>query len=201
MKQSQLFIRGMCCNRCIETVRQLLGEGDYKPVKTTLGEVVLANSLTEKELEVLNRKLGTRGFRLVSSHTEKVITKVKAAIFQYLNDVMNKDIKTRLSDFVVKKVGLSYYYMSRIFSVTEKITMEKFLILLKIERVKEMLLQDELTVGEIAFQLGYSSSQSLSAQFKKITGKTPGQYRIDPVPGRVHFDKITEQNFIQTSKD
>ena len=191
----------MCCDRCINTVRQLLGEGNYKPVRANLGEVVLANSPTEKELEVLNRKLGTWGFAVVNSHTEKVVTKVKAAIFQYLNEIVNKDIKTRLSDYVVKKVGLSYYYVSRMFSATEKITMEKFLILIKIERVKEMLLQDEFTVGEIAYQLGYSSSQSLSAQFKKITGKTPGQYKLDPVPGRVHFDKITGQNFIQTSKD
>ena len=191
----------MCCDRCIDTVKQLLGDGNYKPVKTTLGEVVLANSVTEKEFEILNRKLGYKGFVLVNSHTEKIITKVKGAIFQYLNDVMNKDIKTRLSDYVVKKVGLSYYYMSRVFSDTEKITLEKFLILLKIERVKEMLLQDEFTVSEISYRLGYSSSQSLSAQFKKITGKTPGQYRMDPVPGRVHFDKILEQNFIQKDKN
>lgn len=201
MKQAQLYIRGMCCDRCINTVRQLLGEGNYKPVKTTLGEVVLANNPTEKELEVLNRKLGTWGFAVVNSHTEKVVTKVKAAIFQYLNEVVHKDIKTRLSDYVVKKAGLSYYYVSRIFSATEKITMEKFLILLKIERVKEMLLRGEFTVGEIAYQLGYSSSQSLSAQFKKITGKTPGQYKLNPVPGRVHFDKISTQNFIQTGKN
>ena len=72
----------MCCDRCIETVKQLLGEGNYKPLKATLGEIELANSLTEKELEALNRKLAGKGFRLVNSHTEKIIIKVKAALFQ-----------------------------------------------------------------------------------------------------------------------
>ena len=191
----------MCCDRCIETVRQLLGDGDYKPLKTTLGEIILANSLTEKDLELLNRKLVTKGFTLVSSHADKVVTKVKAAIFQYLNDALSKDMKTRFSDYVVKKVGLSYYYLSRVFSTTEKITMEKFLIFLKVERIKEMLLQNEFSVGEIAYQLGYSSSQSLSAQFKKLTGKTPGQYRLNPVPARVHFDRIQEQHFVQNDQD
>lgn len=201
MRETRVFIRGMCCDRCIEKVKQLLGEGDYKPLKTTLGEVTLANKLTEKELAVLNRKLSTWGFTVVNSHTEKVVAKVKAAIFQYLNDVINKDTKSRLSDYVVRKVGMSYYYLSRIFSAAEKTTMEKFLIMLKIERIKELLLQDEITVTEIAYNLGYSSPQSLSAQFKKATGKTPGQYRLDPVPRRIHFDKVNAQNFVQKGKN
>lgn len=191
----------MCCNRCIETVNQLLREGNYKPINTTIGEVELANSQSEKELEALNRKLAGKGFTLVDSHTEKIVAKTKAAVFQYLNDVLHKDIKTRLSEYVAKKAGLSYYYISRIFSSTEKITLENFLIFLKIEKIKEMLLQNEFTIAQIAYRMGYSSSQSLSTQFKKITGKTPGQYRLNPVPGRVHFDQITAQNFVQTSSN
>ena len=199
MKQTQLYIRGMCCDRCIDKVRQLLGEGNFKPLKTTLGEVHLASAPTGKELKTLNRKLETKGFTLVNSHREKIVNRIKAATFQYMDDLMSKDIKTKFSDFVVKKVGISYYYISRIFSATENITLKKFLILLKIEKTKEMLVQNEFTTGEIAYRLGYSSSQSLSAQFKGIIGKTPGQYKLNPLPGRVNFDKITEQNIIQTS--
>lgn len=190
----------MCCERCIDKVKQLLGEGNYKALKTTLGEVTLENKLTEKDLAALNRKLATWGFTVVNSHTEQVVAKAKTAIFEYMNEMIGKSSKLRLSDYVAKKVGMSYYYISRIFSEAEKITMEKFLILLKVERVKELLLQDETTISDIAYSLGYSSSQSLSSQFKKITGKTPGQYRINPVPGRIHLDKIVVQNFIQKGR-
>jgi len=190
----------MCCERCIDKVKQLLGEGNYKALKTTLGEVTLENKLTEKDLAALNRKLATWGFTVVNSHTEQVVAKAKTAIFEYMNEMIGKSSKLRLSDYVAKKVGMSYYYISRIFSEAEKITMEKFLILLKVERVKELLLQDETTISNIAYDLGYSSSQSMSSQFKKVTGKTPGQYRLSPVPARVHLDKIEVQNFIQNPK-
>lgn len=200
MKQNQLYIKGMCCERCIDKVKQLLGEGNYKALKTTLGEVTLENKLTEKDLAALNRKLATWGFTVVNSHTEQVVAKAKTAIFEYMNEMIGKTSKLRLSGYVAKKVGMSYYYISRIFSEAEKITMEKFLILLKVERVKELLLQDETTISNIAYDLGYSSSQSMSSQFKKVTGKTPGQYRLSPVPARVHLDKIEVQNFIQNPK-
>ncbi|MGJ1446985.1 helix-turn-helix domain-containing protein [Sphingobacterium spiritivorum] len=197
MKEAQLYIKGMCCERCIEKVKQLLGEGNYHAVKTMLGEVTLENKPTEKELATLNRKLAAWGFSLVNSHTEQVVARARAAIFQYMNEMTGKSSKYRLSDYVADRVGMSYYYISRIFSAAEKTTMEKFLILLKVERVKELLLQDETTITDIAYGLGYSSPQSLSSQFKKVTGKTPGEYRIDPIPGRVHIDKIGAQNFVQ----
>lgn len=200
MKEAQLYIKGMCCERCVEKVKQLLGEGNYQAVKTTLGEVTLENKLTEKELATLNRKLAASGFTLVNSHTEQVVARTRAAIFQYMNEMTGKGSKYRLSDYVVNKVGMSYYYISRIFSAAEKTTMEKFLILLKVERVKELLLQDETTITDIAYSLGYSSPQSLSSQFKKVTGKTPGEYRIDPIPGRVHRDKIGVQNLVRKAR-
>ena len=96
MKQNQLYIKGMCCERCIDKVKQLLGEGNYKALKTTLGEVTLENKLTEKDLAALNRKLATWGFTVVNSHTEQVVAKAKTAIFEYMNEIGRASCRERV---------------------------------------------------------------------------------------------------------
>ncbi len=201
MKKTRLHIKNMCCTRCIEIVRQLLSRAKYKTVSVTLGEAIFAGELTPEDIALINEKLAAKGFSIARSEREKKVVKIKTAILQYLNDlVIHEGQRIKLSNYLTEKIGQSYYHLSRTFSAVEDVTIEEYLILLKIERAKELILQKELTFAEIAYTLGYSSSQIFSTQFKKITGKTPGQYRLHPSPARAHLDQLLPQHFKQNKQ-
>jgi AraC family transcriptional regulator len=118
----------------------------------------------------------------------------------YLDEVASKDKDerhTNLSTYLTEMMQRSYYYLSRIFSTNSGTTIQKYYISLKIEKAKELIINGELSTSDIANELGYSSQQIFSTQFKKETGKTPGEYRINPMPGRVHRDNLILQNLKQ----
>lgn len=200
MTTTYLNIKNMCCDRCIEVVRKLLQETGYNPVSVAVGEVVIAQTLSPDDLHKIKEKLHSRGFGIAEKNNEKVVVKIHAALCAYVNDLENKESGLKkLSTFLAEIMHRSYYHLSKIFTTTTGFTIERYFIRLRMEKAKELISQDELNMAEIALKLGYSSQQIFSTQFKKETGKTPGEYKTHPESKRIHWDELLPQHFKQNA--
>ena len=123
----------------------------------------------------------------------KLIERIKTLIINLVHHSSAESApNVNYSEYIVRKIGHNYHHLSSLFSSTENITIEKYIILQKIERVKELLVYNELTLSEIAFQMGYSSVQHLSTQFKKVTGFTPSYFKTIKENKRKPLDKVKE---------
>jgi len=167
-----IHIKNMVCPRCISAVSQILVglNIDYKAVK--LGEVELVSMLNEFEKKSLQKKLQNAGFSLIDDRKSLLIEQMKNLVIEKIH-YSNEKTELKWADIVTGELNLDYKYLSSLFSSVESITFEQYIINQKIERVKELIVYDELTLSEIAFQLHYSSVAYLSNQFKKVTGMTP----------------------------
>ena len=165
----------MVCPRCILAVQAELNQLNIPVKHLELGEVETQRDLTDPEVEQLKERLEVLGFEWLADKKNRLVDQVKTAIVQLI--YQKKELKENLSDYLSRLVNKDYTYISNLFSETEGITIEKYFIAQKIERVKELLIYDELSLSEIAFQLNYSSVSHLSTQFKRITGLTPTQFK------------------------
>ena len=172
-----LHIKNMVCLRCKMTVENELKKLNLNPLSIELGEVVLKQDLSQKEIELLENALKKYSFEVITDKRSQVIEQIKTAAIAYVFENDDNMPKPNFSDFLEKKLLKDYTYLSNLFSEMVGTTIEKHLINLKIERVKELLVYDEMTLSEIAFQLGYSNVAYLSNQFKKITGLTPTYFK------------------------
>lgn len=189
MAQQTIYIKNMVCNRCILVVNNQLRTLGIPPVSIQLGEVVIDRKLDEHELEELRNVLQSVGFELIDSKKARLIEKVKNAIIELVH-TNNSDLKTNLSDYLSTWVYHNYIYISNLFSEVENTTIEKYFITQKIERVKELLVYDELSLNEIALLLNYSSVAHLSTQFKKVTGLTPSHFKNIKEQKRKSLDEV-----------
>ncbi len=166
----------MVCSRCKMMVKAELEKAGLKPVTVELGEVEIHEILDKNKLKQLDDSLRQLGFELIDSRKSRIIEKIKNTVVNlvHYNDDENR---INLSDLLVKELNYDYSYLSNLFSEIEGVTIEKYLISQKIEKVKELLIYDEFTLSEIAFKMGYSSVAYLSNQFKKQTGLTPSFYK------------------------
>lgn len=176
MQEEKLYIKNMVCNRCIMVVRDELRRMGLEPLSVTLGEAVLPVAITDEQKAAISKTLESLGFELIDDKRMRVIEKVKNAVVELVHRD-NCAMKTNLSDYIAAKVNHDYGYVSSLFSEIENTTIEKYYIAQRIERVKELLVYDELSLNEIADMLNYSSAAHLSAQFKKVTGLTPSHFR------------------------
>lgn len=172
-----LHIKNMVCNRCIKVVNDELTEMGYSIKSIELGEVQLRESLEEEDLEEIRKALITNGFELIDDRKSQLINRIKTLIIEFIHHDREKPEHMNLSDFLAKELGHDYSYLSSLFSSVEGVTIEKYLIYQKIEKVKELLVYNELSLNEISWQMGYSSVQHLSNQFKKVTGLTPSHFK------------------------
>ena len=186
-----LHIKNMVCNRCIKVVREELEKLDYTIEKIELGEVVITSTKKKFQLDKIKTSLEENGFELIDSRNANIIEGVKILMINFIhyNSTENQS-DINLHDEIIKEAGLSYQYVSSLFSSMEGITIEKFIIHQKIEKVKELIVYDELTLSEIAYRLGYSSIQHLSNQFKKVTGLSPSYFKKLKSKKRKSLDRI-----------
>lgn len=191
MMRKTLHIKNMVCNRCIKVVREELEKLDYMVVNIELGEVVITSNKKKFQLGDIKKSLEENGFELIDSRNANIIERVKILIIKLIhhNSTENQS-DINLHDEIIKEAGLSYQYVSSLFSSMEGITIEKFIIHQKIEKVKELIVYDELTLSEIANRLGYSSVQHLSNQFKKISGLSPSYFKKLKSKKRKPLDQI-----------
>lgn len=173
-----LHIKNMVCNRCVMVVKQELERQGLHPQKISLGEVVLEeNGLSDAQQDKLDAALVSHGFERIDDRKARLIETVKNKIIQQIHHSDKVDLKLNWSTYLAEEMHYEYNYLSNLFSSVEGITLEQYIIRQKIERVKELLFYDELSLSEIADKLGYSSVAHLSAQFKKITGFTPSEMK------------------------
>lgn len=185
----KLYIKNMVCNRCIMVVQQELEKLGFSPIRILLGEVEMAQTLSDEQKSLIRRHLQVFGFELIDDKKSRLINQVKSAVIELVHQ-QNSALKTNLSDHLVQKTDQDYTYLSNLFSEVEGTTIEKYFIAQKIEKVKELLVYDQLTLSEIAFQLHYSSVAHLSSQFKKVTGLTPSHFKHIKAEKRRPLDEV-----------
>jgi AraC family transcriptional regulator len=170
-------------------VRQEFEKAGITPLEVNMGEVALTKPISQTQLQTIGKRLTELGFEILDDRNKKLIERAKTFL---IGKVQTGEIEEHfsLSDYLPKKLNKEYTQLSRLFSEVEGITLEQFFILQKNEKVKEWLVYDELILSEISFRLGYSSVAHLSAQFKKVTGLTPSQFKKLGVKHRKSIDNV-----------
>ncbi|MGF7023648.1 helix-turn-helix domain-containing protein [Sphingobacterium sp. HSC-15S19] len=184
-----IFIKNMVCDRCIMVVQNELEKLGLDAKNIKLGEVILSKEITSLEKENLSKTLEPLGFEVIDDKKGRIIEKIKNIIIDLVHH-QDSDVKTNLSDVLSDKLHHDYNYLSNLFSEVEGTTIEKYFIAQKVEKVKELLVYDELSLSEIANRLNYSSVAYLSNQFKKVTGLTPSHFKQIKKDKRKPLDKV-----------
>ena len=166
----------MVCSRCIMVVKTHFENQSLRLLSVNLGEVEIVEALSKVQLSQLNSSLKSLGFELIDDKKSQTIEKIKNTIVTLVHH-SDHELKTNLSAFITSHINQDYHYLSNLFSEVEGTTIEKYFITQRIEKVKELIVYDELTLSEIAYRLGYSSIGYLSNQFKKVTGFTPTYFK------------------------
>ena len=180
----------MVCHCCVRVVREELERAGIGVTEISLGKARVSydeGRITMEGIRAILEKLGTD---LVEGREHRLVEEIKMAVIELVHHMNNVDSIVRKSEYLVEKTGLSYAYLSRIFSSHEHITLEKFIILHKIERIKELIDQEEFTLSEIAYMMDYSSVQYLSNQFRHMTGMTVSEYKESDRSSKRPIDRL-----------
>lgn len=181
----------MVCNRCVRVVREELEKIGLSVSKVELGIATLNLTDANFQYELVQNTLQKEGFELIEDHKTTIIERIKHLVINEIHHhVGQKPFSQNFSDFLVKKTGYEYSYLSNLFSSVEKTTIEKYIIAQKIERTKALLLNGEISLSEIAWQLDYSSVAHLSNQFKQVEGTTPSEFKKNNLNTRVSIDSV-----------
>ena len=171
------------------TVENILNNLEIPFEGVSLGEVELSRPVPESKSKEFEKELKKVGFELIETRTKKIIEDIKKLILEYISDE-ESDKKIKLSSWITRKLHYDYSYLSDLFSSVEGITIEQYFIVQRIEKVKELLVYEELSLTEISYRTGFSSVHHLSAQFKKITGLTPSHFKKIKAAKRNPIDKL-----------
>lgn len=186
----KLHVKNMVCDRCILIVRQQLENLNFQVNDITLGHVEINPEPDEKQLQYISAAFNVLGFELIDNEKDKLVDQVKTRVIELVHYSDLNEIKQSLMTLIAADLNKEYTYLSRLFSDAEGITIEKYIIQQKIEKVKELLQYGELNMNEIAFKMGYSSSAHLSTQFKSVTGLSPTQYKASEDSSRKPLDQV-----------
>lgn len=171
-----IYVKYMVSLRCKMVVKQELQKLGLHYVNVNLGTIEILENITAFQKEQLSKNLKKSGLELLDDKRNILIEKIKAIIIEMIH-YSDELPKVNYSDYISEKLGYDYTYLANTFSEVKGITIQQYIILNKIERVKELLLYGELNLTEISYQLHYSSVAHLSNQFKKITGLTPSYFK------------------------
>lgn len=185
-----LHIKNMVCDRCIKVVKAVLSGQDIEIESIQLGEVKLKRPVTEGQIPALEAALRAEGFELIDDKRSRIVSQIKSVLIELIHYGDLEALHQNISGYITQKLHKDYHYLSNLFSESENMTIEQFVIFQKIEKVKELLVYDELSLSEISFKMGYSSVAHLSAQFKKITGFTPSRFKKLKDHKRRPLDKL-----------
>lgn len=184
----KLYIKNMVCPRCIMAVTNILQNQEIDIIDIRLGRVVISKVLSIEQKEKIKEEFEKIGFELLEDNQQTTIEQVKAIIIDQIH-TQNKQ-SSNYSELLSTELHRNYSSISKLFSSVEGITIEQYIILQRIEKVKELLTYNQLTLSEIAFKLQYSSVAHLSAQFRKVTGFTPTQFKKEQSDLRKHLNKV-----------
>lgn len=178
----------MVCSHCAEVLEEKLLAADFDIQKIELGQLTLSNPVTEGEYERLIQVVRNNGFELINDKGSRIVEQIKQLIIQLVRT--DQELEGNLSDYLSKKISKDYQQLSRLFSNVEGKSIERYYILQKIERAKELIVYGEQNLTEIAYELGYSSQQHFSRQFKKETGLSPSHFKEVKENKRISIDKL-----------
>ena len=185
-----LMIRNMVSNCCVILLRERLEDAGIRVRNIKLGEADVAYEKGQHNHDSISGILSEIGMDLIESREEVLVEQIKQAVIELIHHLNNVDSVVRKSDYIVEKLGYSYPHLSKLFHSREPVTLERYIILQKIERIKQLIDNDEFTLSEIAFMMDYSSVQYLSGQFHKITGMTVSDYKASDRTSKKPLDKI-----------
>ncbi|VAX05074.1 Transcriptional regulator, AraC family [hydrothermal vent metagenome] len=187
----KIYIKNMVCNRCIIVVTSVLNDLELRPVNISLGEADFGDyALSDAQVSDIWARLEPLGFEVINDKKSRLIERIKKQVIKL---VQKQDglPHSKLSDYMTENIAYEYNYLSTLFSSIEGMTIERYYINQKIEKVKELLVYDELSLTEISFQMGYSSLAHLSNQFKSVTGLSPSHFRrLKSVKSRISIDRL-----------
>ena len=186
-----LHVKHMVCLRCIKTVRSAAEASGFKVIHVELGNVFIEGNVSKEQLEKFSSLLKEEEFELLDNKNNRVVSQIKKLIIEEIHsDESIKPERMNFSSYLSKEMGHDYSYLSKLFSSVSGQTIEKYIIAQKIERAKELLSYGQLSVGEISWSLGYSSSQHLSNQFRSVTGMSPLEFRQEHRHDRKAIDHV-----------
>lgn len=186
-----LYVKNMVCDRCIMIVRQQLQNFGFAVSEIGLGKVTVAPEADAAQLQEITAAFQVLGFELIDKEKDQLIELIKTEVINLVHYSELNEINQSLMHVVAERLNKDYAYLSRAFSDTQGITIERYIIQQKIEKVKELLEYDELNMNEIAYKMGYSSSAHLSAQFKSVIGMSPSKYKSSSETSRKPLDKLS----------
>ncbi|WP_256006528.1 helix-turn-helix domain-containing protein [Pedobacter deserti] len=187
-----LHIKNMVCDRCSLIVRQQLTQLGFSVSELSLGRANVTPDPSPAQLQDISAAFQVLGFELIDKEKDKLVEQIKNAVINLVHYSDLEEINRSLMHVIADQLNRDYTYLSRLFSDREGITIERYIIQQKIERVKELLEYGELNLNEIAYKMGYSSSAHLSAQFKSIAGMSPSKYKSSDHPSRRPLDKVSK---------
>ncbi|MFT5752901.1 MAG: AraC-like DNA-binding protein [Flavobacterium sp.] len=185
----KLYIKNMVCNRCILVVKSKLEKLGLNYLSVELGEATFQDEISKEDKTEISKQLEILGFEILDDVNSKTIEKIKSILIDLIQN-KNNDINITISDYLKEKLHQDYSKLSNLFSEVEGISIEKYLINLKVEKIKELIVYNELTLSEIANLLHYSSSAHLSNQFKKVTGFSPSYFKKMKGNKRTQLDQL-----------
>jgi AraC-like DNA-binding protein len=182
-----LHIRNMVSQRCKMVVIEQLKKLDLSYVFVDLGTVEIEGEITDEQREQLKVNLRKSGLELINDKRNILIEKIQNVVIEMIH--YDEELpRKNFSNFISEKIGYDYTYLSNVFSDVKGINLQQYIIMHRIEKVKDLLLYDDLTLTEISYQLQYSSVAHLSSQFRKVTGLTPSFYKQLKQRSRVNME-------------
>ncbi len=191
-ERTVLKIKNMVCDRCIRVVREELTAMGYDVRSVELGEAVVSRGRTAPDRDAIRKMLERNGFELLDDRRTQRVEQMKRIVIRYVRELdTTQRPPEKFADVLSRELNSEYDALSALFSSVENTTVEHYVILQKIERVKELLVYDQMTLSEISYRMGYSSVQHLSSQFKAVTGFTPSAFKRLKTHVRTPLDKVS----------
>lgn len=185
----KIFIKNMVCNRCITAVADIFEKSEIRVTSIQLGEVDSPSDISENDMLEIETRLEEIGFQIIKDPTQQLVENIKNLVILKIGR-LETDENFLLSGFLSAALHKDYSILSKVFSQNENITLEQYYILQKIEKVKELLFNNDFTLTEISIHMGYKSVQHLSSQFKTTTGYTPTEFKKLKVSDRKPLDFV-----------
>jgi AraC family transcriptional regulator len=178
MPENILLVKNMVCQRCLLAVENIMEKTSIKFQKVVVGEIHLAETISEEQHNLLSSACAEIGLELIDNKMNGIVEKIKQFVLKKgRNEVEESEKKIKLSAYLTQNLYYEYTYLSSLFSSVEGYTIENYFIQQRIEKVKELLVYNEMTLSTISFEMEYSSVAHLSSQFKQVTGLTPSHFK------------------------
>lgn len=190
MTTRKLFIRNMFGNCCLRVLKREFEQNNIIVEDIKIGFALISYNPENINTEIIDRILSELGLAQIENKEMILVENIKTAVFELIHKMNNVDSIIRKSEYLVEKLEMSYRQLSSIFSKYENITLERYIILNKIEKIKHLIDTDEFTISEIAYMMDYNSVQYLSNQFKKETGMSVSDYKTGDRSSKKPLDEL-----------